>query len=123
MNFDFKNTKDQNEEVLQKKPIIPKVNKLKNFTRGLHMNFSLRNIPSAFWSIAGLIVAVVAMHFKIENAAWAIPVSCLLYYTSNQVLPFAVMSIAITGMALGIPQLVFLMIFSVITMFKWSELF
>ena len=124
MNFDFK----KNEDFLEKKSITPKVSKFtqfskfKNYFSGGGLNISINRIPAAFWSITGLILAVLAMNFKVENAVWAIPVSCILYYSGNKIVPFFVMLIALVGMAIGIPQLAFLMIFSIITMIKWSEI-
>lgn len=85
------------------------------------MNFSLNRIPSGFWSIATLILAVVAMHYRVENAVWVIPIGCLLYYAANHMVPFAVMLVALGGMASGIPGLAFLLIFSVVTMVNWKN--
>lgn len=119
MNFDFKAS--EQETMLEKKSVVPKLSKFKIFRQGFNMNLSLSRLPSSFWSIFGLILSVVALHYKVENAAWAIPVSCLLYYSSKQVVPFLVMLIALAGMATGIPELAFLMIFSVVTMINWSN--
>lgn len=122
MNFDFKTNENPNEVILEKRVSIPKMNKFKLFAQGFKMNFSLTRLPSAFWSISGLILAVTAMYFKVPEAGWAIPVACILYYGANHIIPFFVLAIALAGMALGIPQVAFLLIFSLITMVNWSSL-
>ncbi len=121
MNFDFKKGEQVSEEIFGKKSIIPKFSKFKLFPQGFNMNFSLNRIPSGFWSIATLILAVVAMHYRVENAVWVIPIGCLLYYAANHMVPFAVMLVALGGMASGIPGLAFLLIFSVVTMVNWKN--
>lgn len=122
MNFDFKCNKQHQHIILEKKSIIPKLSKFKLFPSGFNMSLSLSRLPSAFWSIAGLIIAVIAIHFKIENAAWAIPVSCLLYYSSNKIVPFCTMLIALAGILFASPAMILLLVFSVITMIEWSEI-
>lgn len=123
MDFDFKKQEQGIEAILEKKTIAAKVSQFKLFPRGFNMNFSLSRIHPGFWSIATLILGVVAMHFKVENAVWVLPIGCLLYYSANQVVPFAVMLVALAGMFLGIPELAYLLFFSVITMINWSRLF
>lgn len=121
MNFDFKSKEQAVEAIMEKKSVMNKVSKFKLFPRGINMNFSLDRIHPGLWSIITLLLGVVAMHYKIENAVWVIPFGCALYYAANHVVPFAVMLVALLGMALGIPQMAFLLIFGMITMVKWSS--
>lgn len=120
MNFDFKKSEQVPSEILEKKSIIPKFNNFKLFPRGFNMNFSLSRIHPGFWSILTLTLGVIAMHYKVENAVWVLPIGCMLYYAANHVVPFAVMLVALAGMFLGIPQLAFLLFFAIITMINWS---
>lgn len=121
MNFDFKGQEQAVEAIMGKKSVMSKVSKFKIFPRGINMNFSLDRIHPGVWSIATLLLGVVAMHYKIENAVWLLPIGCVLYYAAKHVVPFAVMLVSLLGMALGIPEMAFLLIFSVITMIKWSS--
>lgn len=123
MNFDFKKEDQILEATLGKKPMVAKLSQFKLFPRGFNMNVLMSKIPSGFWSILTLTLGVLAMHLKVENAVWILPVGCFLYYSANQMVPFAVMLVALAGMYLGIPQLVYLLVFSVITMVDWNKVF
>lgn len=121
MNFDFKGQEQAVESIMEKKSVMSKVSKFKIFPRGINMSFSLESIHPGVWSILTLLLGVVAMHYKIENAVWLLPVGCVLYYAGKHVVPFAVTLISLLGMALGIPEMAFLLIFAVITMVNWNN--
>lgn len=120
VNFDFKKQDQEFEAIMEKKSVMSKISTFKIFPRNFRMNFSLDRIHPGVWSVVTLLLGVLGMHYKIDNAAWVIPVGCILYYAAKHVVPFAVMLVSLLGMALGIPQMALLLIFSVITMVNWS---
>lgn len=122
MNFDFKHEDKVVEAVLQKKSVF-KMPKFNLFPRNFFMNLSFSRIPAGIWSLATLMIAVAGMHYHIANAQWVIAIGCLLYYSSNKEVPFAVMLVSMAGMVLGIPELAYLLFFSVFTMVNWSRIF
>lgn len=120
VNFDFKKQDQEFEAILEKKSIMSKISKFKLFPRNIRMNFSLDRIHPGVWSIATLLLGVLGMHYHVTNAVWVIPVGCMLYYAAKHVVSFCVMLVSLLGMVLGIPEMAFLLIFSVITMVNWS---
>ena len=118
MKFDFKKPEQVSETILNKKTIVSKITQFNFLSQGFNMKFN--QIPAGVWSVMTLILGVIAMHYKVTNAVWILPIGCLLYFASKHTVPFAVMLVALAGMASGIPQVALLLIFSIITMIKWQ---
>lgn len=122
-NFNFKKTDEMLiNRMTEKKAVTNEESLLKKLAKKIKMNVSIENIYPGVWSIMGLLVGVLGMYKNVENAEWIIPVSCILYYAPKHIIPFVVILISLLGMSLGIPKMVFLLIFSLITMVDWSKL-
>lgn len=121
MDFDFKKETKFSNEIFERKKISENffkwIPKMSNF----HFNLNT-SIHPGVWSIVALAMGITALHYNVPNAAWAIPVACILYYASTYAVPFAVFSLALGGMAWGVPNLAFLFIFSIVTMIPWSRI-
>lgn len=121
MDFDFKKETKFSNEIFERKKISENffkwIPKMSNFRFNLNTS-----IHPGVWSIVALAMGITALHYSVPNAAWAIPVACILYYASTYAMPFAVFSLALGGMALGVPYLAFLFIFSIVTMIPWSKI-
>lgn len=121
MDFDFKKEEKISSEIFEKKKISQTLFKWMPKMSNIRFNLNTMIHPGV-WSVLALAMGVTALHYNVPNAAWAIPVACILYYASTYAVPFAVFSLALAGMAWGVPNLAFLFIFSVITMVAWSKI-